>query len=63
LKLDVYQLEDVFESFRQTALQQDGMYPVNYVSIPGLTWDSAFKMTSASVDLLQDSIIPVSEVA
>jgi hypothetical protein len=52
--LDVYQLADVFEQFRQLALTQDELDPVNYVSVPGLTWDSAFKMTEANVHLLQD---------
>lgn len=53
LKLDVYQLADVFESFRNIALEQDGLDPVNYYSVPGLTWDSAFKMTEAKIHLLQ----------
>jgi hypothetical protein len=37
------------------AREQDGLDPVNYFSVPGLTWDSAFKMTNATVHLLQDS--------
>lgn len=53
--MDVYQLADVFESFRELALVQDGLDPVNFVSIPGLSWESAFKMTGTTVDLLQDS--------
>jgi len=55
--MDVHQLGDVFETFRQMALTQDGLDPVNFVSIPGLSWESAFKMTGASVDLLQDSVM------
>jgi hypothetical protein len=39
------------------ALEQDGLDPVNFVSIPGLSWDSAFKMTGTSLDLLQDSVM------
>ena len=54
LRLDVYQLADVFESFRQLALQQDGLDPVNYVGLPGFTWDSAFKFTGVEIHLLQD---------
>ena len=53
--MDVHQLADVFEAFREMALVQDGLDPVNFVSIPGLSWESAFKMTGATVDLLQDS--------
>jgi hypothetical protein len=56
LKLDVFQLADVFESFRDMALEQDGLDPVNYYSVPGLTWDSAFKMTEAKIHLLQVNI-------
>ena len=55
LRLDVYQLADVFEAFREMALSQDGLDPVNYVSLPGLSWDSAFKMTGTRVELLTDS--------
>jgi hypothetical protein len=53
--MDVFQLADVFETFRELALVQDGLDPVNFVSIPGLSWESAFKMTGATIDLLQDS--------
>ena len=55
LRLDVYQLADVFETFRQMALMQDGLDPVNYVGLPGFTWDSAFKMTGTELHLIQDS--------
>ena len=55
--MDVHQLADVFESFRTMALEQDGFDPVNYISVPGLTWDSAFRMTNSSIHLLQDSIM------
>ena len=44
LKLDVYQLADVFQSFRKTALREDGLDPCHFFSIPGLSWDSALKM-------------------
>ena len=54
LKTDVYQLADVFNSFRELALSQDGLDPLNYFGIPGFTWDSAFKMTKAKIDLLSD---------
>ena len=57
LRLDIYQLADVFETFRTMALSQDGLDPVNYVSLPDLSWDSAFKMTMTRVDLLTDSVM------
>jgi hypothetical protein len=54
LKLDVLLLACVFERFRQKALQQDGMDPVHFVSLPGLSFLSAFKMTGETIELLQD---------
>lgn len=49
LRLDVYQLGDVFETFRQLTLSEDGLDPAYYLTLPGLSWDSAFKMTGAEV--------------
>lgn len=54
LKLDVLLLACVFERFRDKALQQDGMDPVHFVSLPGLSFLSAFKMTGETIDLLKD---------
>src|SRR6266849_1821733 len=54
LKMDVMQHSDVFEEFRKVTMQQDGLDPVNYFSIPGLSFDSAFKMTKAKIDLLTE---------
>jgi hypothetical protein len=54
LKLDIYQLTDVFEAFRQVSIEEDELDPVNFMSIPGLSWASAFKMTGESVELLQE---------
>jgi len=56
LKLDVHLLADVFQAFRHTALEEDGLEPCKYFSIPGLSWDSALKsMGNKSLELLQDS--------
>ena len=54
LSLDVYLLADVFERFRLVSLQQDGLDPVHFISLPGLSFQSAFKMTKEHIDLLQD---------
>lgn len=54
LKLDVHQLADVFEAFRALALREDGLDPSHYYTLPGLTLDSAFKMTRTRVDLIQE---------
>ena len=54
LKLDVILLACVFETFRQKALEQDGLDPVHFVSLPGLSFQSAFKMTGEKIHLLND---------
>ena len=55
LELDVYLLADVFEAFRELSLEEDGLDPVHYVSLPGQSYDSAFKRTGAKIHLLQDA--------
>ena len=54
LELDVMLLADVFEEFRCMSLREDGLEPVHFVSLPGLTFQSAFKMTGETIHLLQD---------
>ena len=54
LKLDVILLACVFERFRSKTLEQDGLDPVHFVSLPGLSFLSAFKMTGESINLIND---------
>ena len=54
LKLDVLLLACVFERFRQKTLEQDGLDPVHFVSLPGLSFLSAFKMTGEVIELIKD---------
>ena len=54
LKLDVLLLACVFEKFRSKTLEQDGLDPIHFVSLPGLSFLSAFKMTGESIELLND---------
>ncbi len=54
LKLDVLLLACVFERFRSKTLEQDGLDPVHFVSLPGLSFLSAFKMTGESIELLNE---------
>ena len=54
LKVDVLQLADVFEKFRGVSLNQDGLDPINFISLPALSYQSAFKMTNEEIDLIQD---------
>ena len=57
LELDVRILADVFEEFRRMSLVQDGLDPVHYVSLPGLSFQSAFKMTNETIHLLQNPFV------
>ena len=54
LEMDVRQLADVFERFRKVSLEQDGLDPVHFISLPGLSYTSAFKMTKEKIHLLTD---------
>ena len=54
LKLDIYLLADVFESFRETAIIEDTLDPLHYYSIPGVSWDSALKSMPRPLELLSD---------
>ena len=54
LHLDVMLLADVFEEFRRVSLAQDGLNPVHFISLPGISFLSAFKMTGETINRLQD---------
>jgi len=54
LKLDVLLLACVYEKFRSKTMEQDGLDPVHFVSLPGLSFLSAFKMTGETIDLLNE---------
>ena len=54
LKVDVVLLAAIFERFRESCHKEFSLDPAHYVSIPGLSWDSALRMTKASLDLLTD---------
>ena len=54
LHLDIYLLTDVFEKFRQVTLQEDGLDPIHFVSLPGLSYMACFKRSGETIDLLQD---------
>ena len=63
LKLDVRILSDTREEFRRRSLRQgrvippclaqDRLVPMHFVSLPGLSFVSAFKMTAETIYLLQ----------
>jgi len=54
LKLDVYLLADVFEAFRERSFKEDGLEPLLFLSIPGMSWASALKELDSPIELIQD---------
>ena len=54
LKLDCFLLADIFEQFRQKAIDEDGLDPANYFSLPGLSWASALRTVKVDLKLITD---------
>jgi hypothetical protein len=54
MKMDIYLLADLFETFRSKAINEDGLDPVNFFSIPGLSWASALKSLKHTIENIQD---------
>jgi len=54
LKTDVLLLADVFETFRKKWMKNYSLDPANYYTLPGLSWQSALKMTGVKLQLLTD---------
>src|SRR2546430_12065377 len=54
LKTDVLLLADIFQSFRETALERYKLDPLWYYSTPGLAWDALFLMTKQQLELITD---------
>ena len=53
-KVDVLQLADVFENFRDICLGNYKLDPAWYYTSPGLAWDAMLKRTGISLELLTD---------
>ncbi|KAG1665090.1 hypothetical protein GQR58_019561 [Nymphon striatum] len=54
LRMDVYQLADIFINYTNMCKNYYGLYPVNYVSLPGLSLDAALKSSNIMLDLITD---------
>lgn len=54
LKLDIHLMADVFETFRHQCLCEDQFDPFLFVSLLHMTFQSAFKMTCETIDLLPE---------
>ena len=53
-KVDVLQLADMFENFRDICLGNYKLDPAWYYTSPGLAWDAMLKRTRISLELLTD---------
>ena len=51
---DTLLLADVFENFRNTCIEINGLDPVYFMSAPGLAWQACLKKTQAKLELLTD---------
>ena len=47
-------LADIFEKCRNICMNHDGLHPVWYLSVPGLAWNAALKITKIQLELLSD---------
>ena len=54
LKLDVLILQDFFEKFRKTCMNNFNLEPLAYFSTPGFAYDAALKFTGVKLELLED---------
>lgn len=54
LKIDVPILADVFQRFRKKSMQTYGLDPTHFLTLPGLAWEAALKLTKISLELLTD---------
>lgn len=52
LRVDTILLASIFENFRKTSLQIYGLDPCYYMSIPGLSWDSALWFSKIELEYL-----------
>ena len=54
LRTDVVLLENVFETFRETALNHYGLDPAHFFTLPGFAWKACLKKTKITLALLND---------
>jgi hypothetical protein len=54
MKVDVLQLADVFETFRDLSLKEDQLDPAWYYAALGLSWDAMLKTTKLEYDPIFD---------
>ena len=47
-------LADIFENFRMSCLENYGLDPTHFISLPGLAWQACLKKTKVELELLTD---------
>eukprot|EP01044_Picomonas_judraskeda_P043694 COSAG03_NODE_23113_length_283_cov_0.836957_1_plen_93_part_11 len=51
---DVLLLADVFENFRAVAIENYGLDPAHYFTLPNYAWECMLKKTKVQLELLTD---------
>lgn len=54
LELDIYLLADIFEQYRKTCFEVDGLDPTHFFTSPGYSFTAALKQTNEEIDLLHE---------
>ena len=54
VKSDTLLLADIFENFRHACLNNYGLDPAHFVSLPGLAWQACLKKTNVELELITD---------
>ena len=54
LKIDVLGLTDVMEYYRETAYENYGLDPAQYIGLPSYTWDAGLKFTKVELENISD---------
>ena len=54
VKCDTLLLANVFENFRNMCLNEYGLDPAHFLSVPGLAWPACLKKTKVELELLTD---------
>jgi hypothetical protein len=52
---DVFQLADIFDSFRDVCIKNYKLDPLWYYTTPGLAWDACLKLIGISLELPKET--------
>ena len=57
LETDIMHLTDIFETFRDTCIQNYDLDPCHFYTAPGLSWNAMLYSTEVKLDLITDQSI------